>query len=182
MMQWFQKHHAQLSPFIEWTRAPAASMIANLSEMTRHAAELHQTDQTLGTTLAKDMLSPSKWAIQQEGILSRIATRMAKELLGESSEVLTAKLVDERCPGLSVGIRSLHSAWWTTTSRTPRQAKLSDFPDALHAMYAPYVDVFRADSFMAPYIAKLATKFGTTVVAKLADLSNAIQVALAKAA
>jgi len=44
----------------------------------------------------------------------------------------------------------------------------------MHAVYAPYVDIFRADSFMAPYIARQSNKYGTTTVAKLVDLSKAI--------
>ena len=58
------------------------------------------------------------------------------------SDKLSAASIDHSCPGLACGIRSLHSAWWTVTSATPRRPQLSDFPDALHAMYAPYVDVF----------------------------------------
>jgi hypothetical protein len=131
MMRWFEKHHAQLSPFIEWTRAPASSMMNNLGQMAEHAASLRQIDAALGTTQADTLLSSSKWQTWQDELLLRIATRMSKELLGQGADQLTTEQIDYRCPGLSVGIRSLHLAWWTTTGRTPRQAKLSDFPDAL---------------------------------------------------
>lgn len=180
MMQWFEKHHAQLSPFIAWTRSPAASMLIHLNEMAQHASSLRHLDATLGTSLADTVLSSKKWTTHQNEILLRIAMRMSKELLDKDHVPLTIESVDECCPGLSVGIRSLHSAWWTTTGQTPRQAKLSDFPDALHAIYAPYVNVFRADSFMAPYIAKYANKFRTTVVAKLTQLPNAVQTILSE--
>lgn len=177
MMQWFERHHSKLSHFIEWTRGPAASMILNLNDLAEHAATLRRMDLERGTSMAASILSSKGWSTQQDELLLRVSKRICKELLGFDNPNLSPKLIDEKCAGISVGIRSLHSAWWTTTSKTPRPAKLSDFPDALHAMYAPYVDIFRADSFMAPYIDKNASRFGTTTIGKLVDLPNAIQVA-----
>jgi hypothetical protein len=179
MMLWFERHHDQLTPFIEWTRSPARTVVASLQEMARMAAEIRQTDAMAGTSLADAIMSASKWASQQDELLLRIATRLCKELLNLPPTELTAKRIDKCCPGLSVGVRSLHSAWWTATQKNPRPPKLSDFPDALHAMYAPYVDIFRADSFMTQHIAKFATNYGTTVVPKLEQLPNAVRVALA---
>ena len=42
--------------------------------------------------------------------------------------------------------------------------------DAMHAAYAPYVNVFRADRYMAPHIDKQVKQFGTRVVNKLEDV------------
>jgi hypothetical protein len=178
MMKWFYTHHQKLSPFIQWVRKPAVAMLASLSEMAAHAAEVRSNDARSGMTLADTLLSPSKWGHFQDELLVRVASRLAAEFSDQGSDSLTTDLIDSKCPGLSVCIRSLHSAWWTSTSKTPRQAKLSDFPDALHAMYAPYVDVFRADSFMAPYIDKCSKKFGTQVVPKLSALLPAIQMTI----
>ncbi len=174
MMQWFAQNHAKLTAFLDWTRAPSALMIKNLHEMSKHAAYIYSSDKKDGTSLAKDLFSSTKWGTYQNEMLVNVGNRMARELLGENTQPIAAGLLDSHCPGLSVGIRSLHSAWWTTVSESPRTAKLSDFPDALHAMYAPYVDIFRADSFMSPYIAKQASRFGTTVVPKLSHLPQAI--------
>jgi hypothetical protein len=170
MMRWFSMHHGQLTPFIEWVRGPANTILSSLSQMADHAESVRLFDQVLGTTNAEELFSSSQWREWQDQLLLSVATRLLRALLGQSNDVPTLSLIDEHCPGLSTGIRALHSAWWTVTSKTPREAKLSDFPDALHAMYAPYVQVFRADSFMAPYVARYARRFGTTVVPKLADL------------
>lgn len=178
MMKWFAQHHQQLTPFIEWTRGPAASMVAGLTEMTTFAAELHDNDARHGTALAKDLNLLARWLDNQDALVSRVATRLANVLLKVDVQALSSDTVDKCCPGLSVCIRVLHSAWGTTLSETPRRARLSDFPDALHAMYAPYVDIFRADSFMSPYIAQRATTTKTHVVAKLAQLPNAIRAAM----
>ena len=48
----------------------------------------------------------------------------------------------------------------------------SDWVDSLQAMYAPYVDIFHTDSYMAPIVAEKVKKYGTTVVAKIGDLAD----------
>lgn len=174
MMLWFEQNHAQLTPFIEWTRSPAKSISSSLSEMAEHAASLRRQDAVLGTSLANELLSAGKWESLQDSLLCRIASRFCAEFLGDESTSMSSRMIDQACPGLSVAVRSLQSAAWTVTAGTPRKPKLSDFPDAMHAVYAPYVDIFRADSFMAPYIARQSNKYGTTTVAKLVDLSKAI--------
>jgi len=178
MMQWFRHHHDKLTPFTEWVRKPAEALLASLQQMVDHAASVRRMDAAYGTQLADSLFSSSKWRTWQDELLVSIANRMVKALLDETSPGLTPETIDERCPGISVGIRSLHTAWFGSTSQTPRPPKPSDFPDALHAIYAPYVDIFRADSFMAPYVAKHSQRYGTRVVPKLSGLLPAIQAAL----
>ena len=179
MMKWFAQHHSKLTPFIEWTRAPSASIVTSLAEISAFVAAIHQQDRENGTTMAKDMNLPTQWLSQQDCLLKRIAILFAKNLTGADAEALSIHILEERCPGLSVCIRSLHSAYASTLGKTPRTPKLSDFPDALHSVYAPYTDIFRADSFMAPYITKAACGTNTKVVAKLVQLPDAIRSILA---
>ena len=178
MMQWLANHHDLLNQFTAWIRGPAASMQDNLNDMVTRSASVHQHDILFGTALAESLFSSSQWVVLQDKLLHGIAMRMSKELLSHDANELTIASIDNGCPGLSVGIRSLHAAWRTMTGQRPRLPKLSDFPDALHAMYAPYVDIFRADSFMAPHIAKLAARFDTRVVSKLTALPAEIQTML----
>ncbi len=56
-----------------------------------------------------------------------------------------------------------------------RVPKDSDFTDAIHSMYAPYVDIFRADSCMAPIVERHVRKFGVDVVQKLRALPSVIE-------
>ncbi|MBV5331546.1 hypothetical protein JZU69_03985, partial [bacterium] len=175
MMQWLGSHQGLRSEFTSWIRGPAASMQAHLNDMVSQSMSVHQHDEKFGTGLADTLFSSLKWVEVQDKLLLRIGMRMSKEFLNLDANQLTVASIDKCCPGLSVGIRSLHTAWRTTTGQKPRAPKLSDFPDGLHAMYAPYVDVFRADSFMAPHISKAVSRFGTNVVSKLSRLPCAIQ-------
>lgn len=178
MMQWYHSHHAHLTPFIEWTRRPAKNMLAAIEEVASHAASLRGYDAVLGTNSAEGVFSAERWKQQQDDLLVKIGSRLTGSLLKLDRTPLSAERIDECCPGLSVGVRSLHSAWWTSTQAKPRQAKLSDFPDALHAFYAPYMDVFRADVFMAPFINRHSSRFGTRVVSKLSNLVSELEVVL----
>ena len=58
------------------------------------------------------------------------------------------------------------------------EPKKSDWVDSLHAMYAPYVDIFRTDSYMAPIVEAKVEKYGTTVVAKIGNLAEKIETRL----
>ncbi|UUX95389.1 hypothetical protein [Aquabacterium sp. J223] len=175
MMQWYRAHHSKLTPFIEWTRGPGRTLLQSLDEMAEQLALLRKFDLILGTSAADEVMSSAKWKTMQDELLVRLASRLTQVLLGHDASPLGVDRIDEMCPGLSVGVRTLHSAWWTTTLATPRRAKPSDFPDALHAMYAPYVDLFRADAFMAPHITPNVSRFGTTVVPKLSGLLLLLQ-------
>jgi hypothetical protein len=175
MMQWFSQHHGKLTPFIEWIRAPARTMIESFNQVAEHAARLRNIDRTLGTATADELFTPKQWMQWQDETLAAVSMRLLRTLLNEYRDDIQASTIDLSCPGLSTGIRSLHSAWWTATTKTPRSACLSDFPDAMHACYAPYVDVFRADSFMAPYIARQSSRFRTIIVPKLAELVPRLQ-------
>lgn len=110
-------------------------------------------------------------------MLIGIGNRFAEEL--QPGAKLMSADIDTHCPGLSTGIRTLHTSWRSITFAKPRKPKDSDFVDALHAVYAPYVDVFRADGFMADYVSKQVTRFPTLVVPKLSGLPEALRRRLA---
>jgi hypothetical protein len=175
MMQWIGKNGELRNQFTNWIRGPAASMQGHLNEVVEQSSAVRKHDADFGASLADSLFSSHKWQDMQDELLRGIALRVSKALLDHDASDLEISSIDNYCPGLSVGIRSLHSAWRTSTTQRPRLPKSSDFPDGLHAMYAPYVDIFRADGFMAPHIAKTCGRFGTKVVSKLTQLPSAIQ-------
>lgn len=178
MMRWFERHHDRLVRFVEWARSPAKSLVESLKPLAEHAAQLHHDDEAAGTSVAAKLLSSSKWESWQDELLVGVVTTIANRVGISIPSDLSAEIVDAHCPGVSTGVRCLHSAWRPSVARTPRRARPSDFVDALHAMYAPYVDIFRTDSFMAPVVSKFAARFGTQVVGKLVDLPATIERAI----
>lgn len=64
-------------------------------------------------------------------------------------------------------------------TKSPRRPKQSDMVDMFHSFYAPYVDIYRTDGFMAPITEKYVKRFDTVVVGKLADLIEVVHRVLA---
>ena len=60
---------------------------------------------------------------------------------------------------------------------TPHKVALtpSDFGDAMHAFYAPYVDIYRTDRFMADGLKKILLTTQTHVASKLFELPALIE-------
>lgn len=172
MMQWFEKHHDKLTPFVAWARGPAAQIAGKVLDLAR-LVESARTNPHLTEEFRASMYGPAAWEELQANMLVGIANKFCEGL--KANAKLDIVLIDKCCPGLSVAIRSLHSAWRSITFENQRKPKESDFVDALHAAYAPYVDVFRADGFMANYVSKHVERFGTTVVPKLSSLPDILE-------
>lgn len=79
-------------------------------------------------------------------------------------------------------LRTLLAASRDVTTMKPRVPMVSDFADGVHSVYAPYVDVFRTDAYMAPHVERHARRFGVAVVPKLAKLPSVIEERLARRA
>lgn len=175
MMQWFTNHHAKLSPFSQWLRAPAEKLLAAVTDIAEAARQLHELGSIIGPSYKPEYLTAEYWKRQQNEILCSIARRLLEAQNLGAQDNVTASDIDERCPGLSTFFRTVHSAVRDVTGKTPRQAMASDFPDGVHAMYAPYVDVFRADSYMANHVRNCVQRQGTVVVPKLSQLVPVIK-------
>jgi hypothetical protein len=173
MMKWFTTSHALASPISDIVRRPGRELGAHLRELValavRHAALLKEGD-TDAAPMGKDGEILQRWGEQQDNQLVNLVQRVA-QAKGISLKNVTPKGVDKFCPGISATIRSLYSSAWDNVA-AGRKEELSDSQpvDALHAMYAPYVCVFRADRYMAPHIQKQVKRHGTIVVSRLSDL------------
>lgn len=176
MMQWFEKHYDKLTPFVAWARGPAGELTEKVLELSKLIESARANPLITGEELTS-MYSPAKWEEWQANMLEGIANRFADKL--KPGAKLGVANIDKDCPGISIAIRSLHSAWRSITFEKPRKPKASDFVDALHAAYAPYVDVFRADGFMADHVAKQVAGFRTKVVPKLSSLPEVLRQRLA---
>ena len=65
------------------------------------------------------------------------------------------------------------------TGTARRKAKDSDAIDLLHTVYLPFVDVFRADGFMARVIRDAHLPFSTAIVGNISELLSTIENVLA---
>jgi hypothetical protein len=81
-------------------------------------------------------------------------------------------------PGFAVAIAvGAHSVQRAIDEQRARAMKTSDYGDMMHAFYAPYVDVYRTDAFMADAVSKALQAAGrrTVVARRLEDLPDLIE-------
>lgn len=87
--------------------------------------------------------------------------------------------VEKSCPGFSAMNRCHMGLLWTYVGgQAKKEISNSAYIDALHVMYAPYVDIFRADKNMAPHAETAIKASSTRVVRRLLDLPSVIENAL----
>ncbi|MBL8693164.1 MAG: hypothetical protein JNJ88_03630 [Planctomycetes bacterium] len=173
MMKWFYRHHGKLSMISDWVRRPAKEMIQNMEMIFRDIRMLRELEVVSGERA--ELCTRKGWAALGDSITVRMAHQGLLKFHSISNMELSVDLVDERCRGLSTLVRTLLSSLKLTLLDQDRQMKESDFVDALHAMYAPYVSIFRSDKFMTPHVQKQVERFGTSVVSRLDDLISKIE-------
>lgn len=180
MMRWFAQHHDQMSPLIEWLRGPSKTLMADTKKMADQATQIVLFEERLGVPKGQRILTKKIWIQHQDEMVVKVSSNMVARFDPDFRGQIDLTQFDQNCPGFSTCLRALHSSIWSSIGQAPRTPKDSDVVDALHALYAPYVDVFRADSFMAPFIADQVRQNGTIVVSKLESLVQTIQRLLLK--
>jgi len=175
MMRWFEKHHDQLTPIIQWLRGSSQGLTVAIKALTEKATEIFEMEERLGVESSRGVFSKNNWDQAQDHLAVSTASQMREKFIPGSHVEFTSDQFDASCPGFSCCLRSLHSSIRSAVGESARTPKDSDIVDAIHAMYAPYVDIFRADSFMSTYIIENAAKHGTIVVSKLNSLVEVIE-------
>jgi hypothetical protein len=182
IMQWFAIHHQEMTPVLAWARGHAPEMIARIREAaqtvmrikTKHAAAV-SVGRVHGEVLPSDPVNDIWWKDSQNELICNLVTRVAANYADYQFPLpVTPQATDAYLPGFSTSIRLLHSLTRHSVGKTARNLKESDWVDCIHAMYAPYVDVFRADKFMAPLIRQHVQKRGVTVVENLEVLLTTV--------
>lgn len=178
MMKWFTTNHAISSPIADIVRRPGRELGELLRKLTDAsicwASTLIESGIDCDPTGRRGEIS-RRWMEMQDGQLVGLvqSAANAKNLILES---ITSTDIDRHCPGISATVRTLYSSVWDNVAGARKEEPSDSQPvDALHAMYAPYVRVFRADRFMAPHVQKQVNRHGTIVVPRLAHLVEILE-------
>ncbi|SDS63242.1 hypothetical protein SAMN05216496_2034 [Pseudomonas sp. Z003-0.4C(8344-21)] len=176
MTQWFREHHHKLGAIGEWVRRPAQNLIktieANLEDLRNLLISMPADNRA--TTLSS--FNNSFWVkTQNKGILD-IVNKLLTTWVPGAPACRDISLVDQYCPGLSTCLRGVYRSVRNSFGTGTRVMKHSDFVDAIHALYVPYVTFFRADSYMASILQPLAKRFGTQVHSSTGSLIKALEV------
>ncbi|MGJ7605399.1 hypothetical protein ACSFA7_13765 [Variovorax sp. LT1R20] len=174
MMRWFAEHHDKMSPVTRWLREPSQKFIANLQGLIADAQEWHRLQERSGRKVKADIFTAKEWRTLQDDTLIKITNRLLKDAYPACQPIADVSLVDMYCPGVSAMVRTIFSVARDSFGIQPRMPSASDFADGVHAAYAPYVSIFRADSYMAGHVKRQVQHRGTQVVGKLRDLLRQI--------
>lgn len=169
MMRWFYNHHDKLSPIVTWLRGPSEKAALVLRDAAVGLREIAR-----GSDLGDLALVIRKG---RADLVQSIWTSVAEKVTQQKLQPCM-KEIEERSPGLNVMLNAYYAVF-ADSALTNREVKSSDFADVVHAAYSPYVDIFRADRYMAPHIQTYVKKYGTRVVSKLTDLPKEIEAAIA---
>lgn len=181
MMRWFATNHSLASPISDIVRKPGREFGELLRTLVK--VSLDYTNKLIALNPAGHNPSgrhgelSKEWTDFQDRQILSITRMLSSRWCNTEITDVNIEDVNSSCRGLVTTLRSLYSSVWENVGGGRKEAPSdSQFVDALHALYAPYVDVFRADRFMSPHIERQVTrKDGTTVVAKLQQLPDAIE-------
>jgi hypothetical protein len=185
MMKWFTSNHALSSSVADVVRKPGRELGENLRRLAALSIEwaisLEESGSDRDPTGRRGEIT-RRWTEMQDGQLVSLIQRTAREPNSRLRTIIAAD-VDKHCPGLSTTIRSLYSSVWDNVAGGRKEEPSDSQPvNAMHAMYAPYVRVFRADRFIAPHIQKHVARHGTIVVPRLANLVQVLEIEIGRAA
>lgn len=174
VIAWFVRNPDAVAPIFAWLRRSSADVTKTVCNIMDQAAQLRAIERKTGLPISRDLISPSAWVQLGNETLVKVARRLVDQQTSTSTSLLALKEIEESCPGLTCIVRTFFSTGATAIAERPRKLRESDFVDAVHALYAPYVDLFRADRFMAQHVeAGLGGRRGR-VVSRLQDLPKAV--------
>lgn len=117
------------------------------------------------------------WNAMRAGLLRDFISKNASQ-----SGAVLARSDDERetlCPGTSTAMNLLFAQFKKAILGGRPPIVASDFGDCLHAIYAPYVSIFRADKRTTPDLRPLVARWGTTATQRVDDVPGLIKARLA---
>ena len=178
MMKWFSSQHSLSSPIAETIRKPGREIghaMRKLAEANRAWTKALLAQSPDARPTSKTGVIYKRWQEMERQQLTSLVQRLAKSF-GIGLKNVDSDDVIKYCPGLSTSVRSMYSSLWENVGGSrAEEASDSQSVDSIHALYAPYVDIFRADRFMTPHIEKFVNATGTIVVPRLANLVQTLE-------
>lgn len=177
--RWHAKQWKTTSKLSAWLRDSGENLRSTLAQAGNDVAQLYESGLNQG--LSKERMNAvvqDAWSRNSNKTFFRMF-----EALGGSELPLEASNVQrwQRSPALGV-ICSVALQIFRLTAFSPKQKRrplTSDIGDLFHCTYLPWVDIFRADSFVSQAISNARMPIKTSVVSKLRDLPKVIEQRLA---
>jgi hypothetical protein len=174
---WHTKRWDDMNPIISWLRRHGSSMGEMLHSWRTKFQDHIEEGKRLGVSHR-----------EMEGLVAKLNSdlkiRIPKEVVNGICDVPSdaVPLNWENTPGVLIfsGIAVNLTQNSVTALKHPRSPRVSDFGDMLHAVYAPYVDVFRTDAFAAAQLKRVIRGAKVEIVSNMINLKGAIEAGLVR--
>lgn len=143
MTSWFAHLGHSMLPLTQSLRKPGEDIAALMSRL---AKDVSGYEDKTGKHVA---LGRERFKAQLLTELPKHLSRMVLESQGLPPREIDPKNLHRSAPGFSAMLSTFVECALQSFSSSPRTPKRSDFLDAIHVTYTPYVDIFRADRFTA---------------------------------
>ena len=177
---WFSRHWDRVQPLTEFLRRNGKVVSEGLAHYLDQNAIIFQRGINSGLS-EQQMLKFKRKSFEDmastlyPNIVQRLGTRMGLE----PTETDPESAFKVR-PGLATSLR-VHCEIARKTmlnDRTQRLPKVSDFGDVLHCTHLPFVDIYRADGFIADILKSAKLPFKTRIAPNLLQLPKIIEALL----
>ncbi len=170
---WFSADWDEVEPLTKWVRESGARHADRTAEQRKAIEKLFEMQRSAGDDDEQIHAKARREMFRMRG--SMIQSIAGGQFM-ESTPICEKDAMDFM-PGITTAAYLLLGIVERTMTplSTPRRATPSDLPDAIHSVYLPYVDIFRADDFVVSVLRSLDLPFDTTVVGKLEDIPTAIE-------
>lgn len=155
----------------EMIRKPAEVAIGKLNETLLSLVERLRGIRSVDPNFE---ISPELWGEAWDSQLSSVARKLDEKMRFPTTSQ-NALLIEKSCPGMTCFFWVAFELLKRRIIGNGKPMTRNDFQDASHALYAPYVDVFRADGNTASLLRSHAKRYRTIVVDKVTQLPDAIQ-------
>lgn len=171
-LEWLVQEYEVRPEIVDWYKSMVRDPSANgASGMRRFVTAMNMQD---------ERISVENWRRIGEEILHKNIAAEA-EFFGLSAATLTTEEVQKYCPGHYLMHGTLMEYLWDYIGgRAKKTIPDSIWADCMHAMYAPYVDIFRADRMAANYMRRVSGVGATKIVSGRGDLISCIQSSLSE--
>jgi hypothetical protein len=179
--KWLALHWQEVHPVTTWIRTVGASLKEKFESVTEQTATLWESGRASG--LSNDQIIATRDSAMR-GLARRMCLQWARQSIGEEqADLQIAGEPWELAPGITVATAVLEEIIKRATLGPGRSRRFthSDGVDMLHSCYIPYVDLFRADGFMASVLNQSAPTLRGRVVSDLLELPTRINQLLATA-
>lgn len=172
LMRWTSNNYESMQKFSAWHRAPAQKLMSSLRETISSLQSINERSPDEYAKFWKSL----DWKAEERRALIGFTQKLSLNAPYVGEDV---PAIEHYCPGIATMVRVLFSIVRDSTAViNPRPLRDSDFLDAVHALYAPYVDVYRTDGYMTPIVASHVGCHGTKVIQKLDGVPDAIELIL----